>query len=159
LRMLEQYLGPDVFRDGIRAYVKRHEFANTETVDLWAALGRASRQPIPEVMDGWIFRPGFPLVSARLDGNALVLSQQRFTYLPTPFDGVTASATPPVQPATSTWQVPLRVRISAGGATHTQSILLSEAETRLPVPAGLRAVLVNDGGHGFYRVRYTPDLL
>src|SRR5262249_47567764 len=27
------------------------------------------------------------------------------------------------------------------------------------VPAGLTAVLVNDGGHGFYRVRYAPDLL
>jgi puromycin-sensitive aminopeptidase len=153
LRMLEQYLGPDVFRDGIREYVQRHAFANTETVDLWAALGRAARQPIPEVMDGWIFQPGFPLVSARLEGDALVLSQQPFTYLPSP---------PPDAPGIAggrTWQVPLRVRVRAADAARTHSILLKGPETRLPVPQGLEAVLVNDGGHGFYRVRYTPDLL
>ena len=68
LRMLEQYLGAAVFRDGVREYLRRHAYANADTGDLWAALGRAARQPIPEVMDGWIFQPGYPLVSARLDG-------------------------------------------------------------------------------------------
>ena len=160
LRMLEQYLGPDVFRTGIRDYVKRHEFANTETVDLWAALGQAARQPIPEVMDGWIFRPGFPLVSARLDGDALVLSQQRFTYLSEPLAGATVAPTPPAQAgAASRWQIPLRVRINAGGATRTESILLDQDETRLPMAGGLESVVVNEGGHGFYRVRYAPELL
>ena len=47
LRMLEQYLGPDVFRDGVREYLRRHAYANADTGDLWAALGRAARQPIP----------------------------------------------------------------------------------------------------------------
>jgi puromycin-sensitive aminopeptidase len=166
LRMLEQYLAPDLFRQGIREYVKRHEFANTETVDLWAALGRAARQPIPEVMDGWIFRPGFPLVSARLDGSDLVLSQQRFTYLPAPPDATAISTEPThagpehTAPATDKmWQVPLRVRVRAGFRAHTESILLREAETRVPVPEGLESVVVNDGGHGFYRVRYAPELL
>ncbi len=55
LRMLEQYLGPEVFRDGVRDYLRAHHaYGNADTGDLWAALGRASRQPIPEVMDGWI---------------------------------------------------------------------------------------------------------
>ena len=64
LRMLEQYLGPSVFRDGVRDYLRKHAYANADTGDLWAALGLAARQPIPEVMDGWIFKPGYPLVSA-----------------------------------------------------------------------------------------------
>jgi puromycin-sensitive aminopeptidase len=153
LRMLEQYLGPDVFRAGIREYITRHAFANTETVDLWAALGRASRQPIPEVMDGWIFQPGFPLVSARLEGGHLVLAQQPFTYLSEPLPGASSV------PAARRWQVPLRVRVTARNQAETHSILLAEAETRVPVPSGCDAVLVNEGGHGFYRVRYTRDLL
>src|SRR5262249_56016826 len=53
LRMLEQHLGADEFRDGVRLYLDRHRFANAETTDLWKALGDAARQPIPEVMDGW----------------------------------------------------------------------------------------------------------
>src|SRR5215467_12429580 len=72
LRMLEQYLGPTVFRDGVRDYLRRHAYDNAETGDLWAALGRAANQPIPEVMDAWIFQPGYPLVSARLEGRELV---------------------------------------------------------------------------------------
>ena len=58
LRMLEQYLGADVFRDGVREYLRTHAYDNADTGDLWAALGRASGEPIPEVMDGWIFRAG-----------------------------------------------------------------------------------------------------
>src|SRR5262249_42961380 len=81
LRMLEQYLGPDVFRDGVRDYLVRHRFANADTGDLWAALGRAPQQPIPAVMDGWIFGPGYPLVSVSVEGRELVLRQQGFSYL------------------------------------------------------------------------------
>ncbi|MBI1913976.1 MAG: M1 family peptidase, partial [Planctomycetes bacterium] len=55
MRMLEQYLGADVFRAGVRLYLQRHAYKNTQTEDLWNALGEASRQPIPAVMDGWIF--------------------------------------------------------------------------------------------------------
>jgi puromycin-sensitive aminopeptidase len=36
--------------------------------------------------------------------------------------------------------------------------MLGDAEARLPVPTGA-SVLVNEGGHGFYRVRYSGDLL
>jgi puromycin-sensitive aminopeptidase len=153
LRMLEQFLGATVFRDGVRDYLQRHAYANADTGDLWAALGRAAGQPIPAVMDGWIFKPGYPLVSARLDGGQLVLTQQRFTYLPEPLPGST--------PATrdELWQVPVQVRVNAGGRAATERRLLEAAETRLPLPAHFDTALVNEGGHGFYRVRYSPELL
>ena len=54
LRMLEQHLGTDGFRDGVRLYLERHKYSNAETTDLWKALGDAAHQPIPEVMDGWM---------------------------------------------------------------------------------------------------------
>ncbi|MGH7344906.1 MAG: M1 family metallopeptidase [Candidatus Rokuibacteriota bacterium] len=153
LRMLEQYLGATVFRDGVREYLRRHAYANAETGDLWAALGRAANQPIPEVMDAWIFQPGYPLVSARLDGRELVLSQQRFTYLPEPLPGSTPS------PRDQRWQVPLQIRLAAAGRASAERRLLAGSETRMPVPERLESVLVNDGGHGFYRVRYSGELL
>src|SRR5213593_1797686 len=153
LRMLEQYLGAAVFRDGVREYLRRHAYANADTGDLWAALGRAARQPIPEVMDGWIFQPGYPLVSARLEGRQLVLSQQRFTYLPEPLPGYVPAAQDQL------WQVPVQLRITAAGRSASERRLLAGAETRLRVGAGAEAVVANDGGHGFYRVRYSGELL
>ncbi len=154
LRMLEQYLGAAVFRDGVRAYLAAHQYANADTGDLWAALGRASGQPIPAVMDGWIFHPGFPLVTVALDGDGgLVLAQQRFTYLQSPLAGA------PAEPPSPRWQIPVQVRITAGGQRRTERLLMTEAEARLRLPAPVESVLVNEGGHGFYRVRYAPDLL
>src|SRR6266536_3307276 len=41
LRMLESFLGEDVFRDGIRRYIAAHEYSNTTTADLWNALSEA----------------------------------------------------------------------------------------------------------------------
>jgi puromycin-sensitive aminopeptidase len=164
LRMLEQHIGPDVFRAGVQEYLRRHAFGNTETGDLWLALGHVARQPIPEVMDGWIFRPGYPLVTAHLEGdNRLVLSQQRFTYLPQ--SSPPAPRAEPVSRSETTtndaqrWQVPVQVRITAGGKDRTERVLLTGAEARLDLPAGCEAVLVNEGGHGFYRVQYTAELL
>jgi puromycin-sensitive aminopeptidase len=145
LRMLEQYMGPDVFRAGVRAYLRRHALGNTQTRDLWEALGGASRLPIPEVMDGWVFRPGYPLLSATWEGGSLVLRQQRFRYLPLGAEDLL-------------WQVPVQVRVDTLAGTEVRRLLLDQREHRLALPADTRLVLVNEGGHGFYRVRYDHDL-
>ncbi len=155
LRMLEQYLGPDVFRAGVRAYLQKHAYASADTGDLWSALGQAAGTDIPSVMDGWIFKPGFPLVSVRREGPDLVLAQQRFTYLPEPPAFTTATALAGDQ----RWHVPVRLRLIAGDASTTERLLLAGAEARIPVPERFQAAVVNEGGHGFYRVRYAPDLL
>ena len=47
LRMLEQYLGADRFRDGIRRYLRKHAYGNTETHDLWDALEGEDRRAGP----------------------------------------------------------------------------------------------------------------
>jgi puromycin-sensitive aminopeptidase len=153
LRMLEQYLGDAVFRAGVRDYLQTHRFANADTGDLWAALGRAAHQPIPAVMDGWIFRPGYPVVTVSRDaGGHLVLAQQRFNYLGTPLP---PAAPEPEQP----WQVPVQLRVHGRGSPLDERVLLSEREARLRLGEAADVVVANAGGHGFYRVRYAPDLL
>ena len=150
LRMLEQYIGPEVFRDGVRRYLDRHAFGNTETTDLWRALGEASELPIPAVMDGWIFHPGYPLIDVqRTAEGRLVLRQRRFLYL---------GAEP--GPAEETvWQTPVQLRFLGKTEDRPERALLSGGEAVTHDTAGADAALVNAGGHGFYRVRYAPDLL
>jgi puromycin-sensitive aminopeptidase len=148
LRMLEQYVGPTVFRDGVRDYLRTHAYGNADTKDLWVSLGKAAKQPVPELMNGWIFQPGYPLVSAQLDGNSgMVLTQQRFAYLPTG------------ESFKQGWQIPIQIRIETGEKTDRRTVLLTEPELRIPLPSDVRQVLLNEGGHGFYRVRYDGPLL
>jgi puromycin-sensitive aminopeptidase len=148
LRMLEQYIGPEVFRAGVRLYLDRHAFGNTETTDLWRALGEAAKLPIPEVMDGWVFHPGYPLIDARLDGGRLVLEQRRFSYLP-----------PEESAAGQQWRAPVQVRVHTPKGPRTERVLLTDATATMALPTDAGAVVVNDGGHGFYRVRYSQELL
>jgi puromycin-sensitive aminopeptidase len=153
LRMLEQHIGPTVFRDGVRDYLHAHAYGNADTNDLWVSLGKIAKQPVPDLMNAWIFQPGYPLITAELrEGIELVLTQQRFTYLPNPLP-----LTPSLSPVT--WQIPLQMRVTAGGKTNTSRMLLKEKDTTVQFPHDWESVLINEGGHGFYRVRYAPDLL
>ena len=150
LRMLEQYLGTEVFREGVRRYLRDHQYGNAETTDLWKALGAASGQPIPEVMDGWIFRAGYPLVTVEADGTGVKLSQRRFLYL-----GEDAGDGAEGEP----WRIPIALRASVKGGWVDKRLLLDGPETRVALPAAPDWALANAGGHGFYRVGYAPAML
>jgi len=100
LRMLEQWLGPERFRDGIRRYLGKHAYANTETHDLWDALEEETGEPVRRIMDAWIFQRGYPAISVAVDGGRVRFAQQRF--IPSRDDDGT------------TWPVPLMVRQVAG---------------------------------------------
>jgi puromycin-sensitive aminopeptidase len=153
LRMLEQHIGSTVFRDGVRDYLHAHAYGNADTNDLWVSLGKIAKQPVPELMDGWIFQPGFPLITAEINQSGqLVMSQQRFTYHSDPSPLARG-------PAPQTWQIPLQMRVTAGGKARTSRMLLTEKDTTVPLPHDWESVLINEGGHGFYRVRYASDLL
>jgi puromycin-sensitive aminopeptidase len=141
LRMLEQYLGEDQFRAGVSHYLRTHEYANTETGDLWDSIEDANpTEPVRKLMDSWIWQAGYPLVSARLDGATLVLTQQRFAY------GDTEDPTLFVVP----------VHLAIDGVDS--KVLLDGYETRVSLPSPAATVVVNAGGHGFMRVSYDDAL-
>ncbi len=135
LRMLELYLGPDVFRDGIRHYLKDHAYGNTVTKDLWAALETVSGEPVAKMMDSWILQGGHPVVT--VEGGTI--SQAPFSLTPkTPDSAIGAS-----------WLVPVRSRSLDGGDAARQ--LLGDT----PQPLATKApAIANAGGAGVYRTSY-----
>ena len=78
--MISKYLGEDVFMEGIRRYLKKHAYGNTQTTDLWAALSDASGKSVGEVMTIWTKYVGYPVLSIteNSDGKTLHLKQNRF---------------------------------------------------------------------------------
>jgi puromycin-sensitive aminopeptidase len=141
LRMLEQYIGETEFRNGVSLYLRKHTYSNTETSDLWDAIEEANpATPVRRLMDSWIWQPGYPLLTARLDGTDVVIAQQRFAY------GDSEDAT--------LWVVPVHVRIDG---VETK-VLLDTDELRVALPSTDAVVVVNAGGHGFVRVTYDDAL-
>ena len=147
LRMCEQYMGAEEFRKGIAAYLKKHQYANAETTDLWDALEQSSRQPVRKMMDSWIFQQGFPIVRAEAAANGLKLSQRRFFYLSDD------------SPNDQLWHVPVMIRAKTDRGIVTKKILMTEREMTVPIEGKLEWALVNEGGHGFYRATYGPAML
>ncbi|MEI8050915.1 MAG: M1 family aminopeptidase, partial [Actinomycetes bacterium] len=138
LRMLELYLGEEVFRDGIRRYLSTHAYANTVTTDLWEALAASSGQPVAEIMDSWILQGGHPVITVE-GGTA---SQAPFAYGPS--SGTSAIG--------STWHVPFLTRSIDGGDVSIAML----GDEPIAVDPG---TIVNAGGWGVYRTSYGPDEL
>jgi puromycin-sensitive aminopeptidase len=141
LRMLEQYLGADTFRDGVRRYLSTHAYANTVTADLWDALEAVSGKPVRAVMDTWILQGGHPVVS--LSGSTL--TQEPFAY-----GGHSAKSA-----IGERWSVPVLVRSLDGGPP--EPVLLDTASAPAPALSGHR--VINAGGWGVYRAGYDAPTL
>ena len=142
LRMLEQYLGEEGFRAGIRLYLRSREYGNAETTDLWDAIEEATGEPVRHIMDTWIFQGGHPMVAVDAAGDETTFTQRLFRFL----DGKAAA---------TRFAVPVLARV--GGTTHR--VLIDGEAATATLPGAASGLVANAGGHGFYRVRYAPDLL
>jgi aminopeptidase N len=143
IRMIEAYLGEDVFRDGMRRYMKAHAYSNTTSADLWAALEEASGKPVASIAAGFTEQPGVPLVEVKTtctDGETRVtLTEGRFAIHDPSAESLT-------------WQIPLAIG-QIGGAP-AQSLLLGAEPRSLAFPGCGQPIKANIGDVGYYRARY-----
>ena len=139
LRMLESFLGEDVFRDGIRRYIAARKYSNSTTADLWNALSEASKKPVAEIAAGWTEQPGFPVVKVKREaGGKVRLTQGRFT--------VNFKNAPLLE-----WKIPLTYSVIGEAPA---SLLMSSKTDVLENISANRALKLNVRGAGNYRVEY-----
>lgn len=132
--MLKKYLGNQAFRNGLRLYLKKHAYGNTESTDLWAAWQEASGKPVREFMGTWTSQPGYPIVYAGEYEGKTRLLQERF-YL-----------NPSADKRAALWPVPLL----PSAPLETETLQTGSLDvTELP-----QQLLLNHGRTGFYRVTY-----
>ncbi len=152
VRMVENYLGANAFRNGVRKYIRRHREGNAEAADLWRALEEASRQKVTRIVRDWIEQPGFPLLevsrTSRGGRTALAMRQQRF------FASSKAKATP------QTWPIPLVVKVPGRRAPQLLRHLMTRSRDRLDLGAGkIPWYYANAAEGGFYRPLHDEETL
>ncbi len=153
LRMLERFLGEEVFRDGIRRYIRKHQFGNAAAEDLWSELEEVSGQPVKEIARDWFSQPGFPLISIRADGadrRMLVIEQRRFSA-----HGQERRGDDP-----TIWSVPLSLKFNNEKGTFLHRWVFKEKQLRVALPgdAPVRWVYGNAEESGFFRIETDPSL-
>jgi puromycin-sensitive aminopeptidase len=145
LRMIEQFIGEEEFRTGVGNYLRKHEYANTVTSDLWEGLDGASDWPVGDIMNTWVYQRGFPQIDVRVVSEGIQLSQHRYLAIPDETD-------------TTIWDVPVQLRGIVAGRPFEKKVLLTGDEMNVPFDGAVDYVVANAGGHGFYRTRYSDDL-
>jgi aminopeptidase N len=148
LSMFENWFGPEPFRDGVRAYLKRHALGNATAEDFIRALGAASGKSAEAlaVFRGFIEQPGVPLVDVALDcakEPTLALRQQRLRPI-----GSGASELG--------WTTPACFRY--GGATQCADLQNGASRVKLDAPACPAWLAANAGGRSYYVPRYDSAL-
>jgi puromycin-sensitive aminopeptidase len=145
LRMIEQFIGEEEFRLGVGNYLRKHEYANTVTSDLWEGLDGVSDWPVGEIMNTWVYQRGFPQIDVTLVAGGIQLSQRRYLAIPDESDS-------------TIWDVPIQLAGIVGEVEFSEKVLLTGDEMVVPVDGPVEYVVANAGGHGFYRTRYSEEL-
>ncbi|KAF2790722.1 hypothetical protein K505DRAFT_327375 [Melanomma pulvis-pyrius CBS 109.77] len=145
LRMISKYLGEDVFMEGIRRYLKKHAFGNTQTGDLWAALADASGKDVEKVMDIWTKKVGFPVITVTEGTDSIHVKQNRFLR------------TADVKPEEDETLFPVFLGLrTKEGIDEELALFTREADYKLK---DLDFFKLNADHSGLYRTSYTPERL
>jgi len=141
IHMLNDYLGQESFKEGLRYYLKKHAYKNTDTVDLWKALEDVSKKPVTKFMGVWTSKSGYPIVSVNKIQDSYQISQKRFVTNPN------SSA----RNDSTLWPIPLLTK-------DLNIKTIDRRKTKVNFNKTERALKLNRGQTGFYRVDYSHEL-
>jgi cytosol alanyl aminopeptidase len=136
LRMLENWLGPEVFQRALHRYLIDHQFGNATSADLVKAIQQESGVDVGPVLFGFLDRPGAPVL--------------RFSMAPGgsgPKLEIEQDANP--------WAVPVCIH-QPGAARRCEVVSSTHGEiqlTTLPI-----WIWTNAYGSGYYRSLLSADM-
>ena len=139
LKMLQAYVGNEAFRAGLKRYFEAHAYSNTSADDLWRSLSEVSGKDIAAFMHAWMTQSGYPIVTAKRDGNTITLTQEQF------FIG-------PHKPSHKLWPIPLHANLSAAPEIlATPSVSFEDTSRRM--------LFLNTGSSAHFIAQYDGSLL
>ena len=147
LRMLEDFIGPKAFRNGLHAYLKKYSYSNASRSDLWDTLDVAAQNEgmnikVSKIVNDWIVKEGYPIIEIKRDGNYIILKQRRFFLSKSP-------------KSADIWSIPIKY-VTSSGTVKTMVMDKSEHKIALGKEEWIK---LNYGQYGYYRSFYSDDML
>lgn len=140
LRMVEQWLGPERFREGIHAYLQKYSWSNAAAEDFWGTMAAVSKQPVDAVMKSFVDQPGAPLLHASDTCDAgqrkVAVRQERLLQKGDSSD--------------QTWTIPIC-------AEHARCAVVSGATAELSLSGCDRPLWLNTNGLGYFVTDYSAS--
>lgn len=150
IRMISSHIGVKTFLKGVSTYLKEHAYGNATTKDLWDAVGRSSGIDVNSIMNDWITKIGFPVVTVTESETGISLRQDRF---------LAAGDVKPEENGTQ-WWIPLGIFTDSESASALSGVsAFSNRETILTGLGPNDLYKLNKNQTGVYRVNYPPERL
>ncbi|KAF9944908.1 hypothetical protein BGZ70_004228 [Mortierella alpina] len=146
IRMLSNWLTVDVFLAGIRRYLKKHEYKNATTDDLWSALSEESKIDVGEFMNTWTRVIGIPILTVKESEGVVSVEQHRY---------LSTNDVKPEEDETI-WWVPLGVHPKPASIADPNQTLKTRT-LEFQVPEG--PYLFNKNYSGVFRTNYPPSAI
>ena len=147
--MVENYLGKEVFRQGVHNYLAAHLYGNATAEDFWNAQAANSHLPVDKIMSSFVTQAGVPLLTlSERQGGSVPVAQSRF-FLSLGVDEKEGD-----EKGEQSWTVP--VCLKTGAAPICRVVTPEDRSIPIPMDIGLPMVYVNGGAKGYYRTAYTP---
>eukprot|EP00808_Paulinella_micropora_P009430 g1062.t1 len=78
VRMMNAFMGDQIFLSGLSNYLKKYAYGNAETEDLWSHMAAAvssqgKNTPVAAIMNQWATQAGFPMLTARTRASGTFL--------------------------------------------------------------------------------------
>ncbi|NWR90810.1 AMPE aminopeptidase, partial [Furnarius figulus] len=146
LRMIQDWITPELFQKGCQAYLKKYQFQNAKTQQFWEALEEASNKPVKEVMDTWTRQMGYPVLEM---GENSQFTQKRFLLDPK------ANASYPPSDLGYKWNIPVKWKL---GSSTNYTLYNASDSTGITITGSADTFLTINPDHiGFYRVNYDSQ--
>src|SRR5262245_31324533 len=150
MRQLETIMGADAFREGLREYLRQHQFGNASWTDLIAVLDTRTPEDLATWSHAWVEEEGRPILATELalaDGK---IERLAFTTSdPQPRRGLT-------------WTQDIQVALGYADRIQVVPVHVAGSRTEVPAARGLPAplfVLPNGGGIAYGDLRLDRQTL
>ncbi|KAG4074313.1 hypothetical protein HA402_008722 [Bradysia odoriphaga] len=154
IRMMEDFVGEDQFRQSVTNYLNNHAFGNAVTDDLLTEIDKLNLGfDIKHIMNTWTKQMGFPVVTVeKVSDTQYRLTQKRFFSNPD-----NANETTSESEYNYRWFIPITYQTDTNPLSREW---FNNADTQLTIdlPSAPRWIKFNKDQFGYYRVNYPEEM-
>ncbi|XP_065354225.1 glutamyl aminopeptidase-like isoform X3 [Calliphora vicina] len=154
IRMLEDLVGAEKFRNATTNYLNRFYYQNAETNDFLSELEALNFDfDVKSIMQTWTEQMGLPVVEVTRTGNSYKLTQKRFFANPEDYNGSYEDSE-----FNYHWSIPITYYTNTNSEVQRAIFNYNDNELTVTTPAAVDWIKFNKNQVGYYRVNYPTDM-
>lgn len=155
IRMLEGFVGEDVFKEAVHNYLDRYQFSNAETDDFFSEFESFSLDfDVKLIMKTWTVQMGFPVVEVtKISPSQYKLTQKRFFSNPGDYNETYSDSE-----FNYRWTIPITYMTSGNPVVQRSWFNYDDSEVIIDLPSPVDWIKINKDQVGYYRVNYPQDI-